>query len=57
MQNSLSLVLENTLKKMGAVEDSKVLDIIRDNPGQTSLLALQVLWAARMEEALMSQEL
>lgn len=57
MQTSLSVVLENTLKKMSAVEDSKSLDIIKDNPGQTSLLALQVLWAARMEEALMSQDL
>jgi len=42
---------------MSAVEDSKSLDIIKDNPGQTSLLALQVLWAARMEEALLSNDL
>jgi hypothetical protein len=40
MQISLSIVLENTLKKMGNTEDVKVLDLIRDNPGQTSLLAI-----------------
>ena len=40
MQTSLSVVLENTLKKMGQVEDAKCLDIIKENPGQTSLLAL-----------------
>ncbi len=33
MQISLSIVMENTLKKMGITDDVKVLDIIRDNPG------------------------
>ena len=56
MQTSLSVVLENTLLKMSSVDDVKAIELIKENPGQTSLLALQVLWAQRVEEALLSSD-